>query len=47
MQLHLLHLDDALADQPEFLARCGAEHARALDVRAEGAAIRLWGKRGS
>ena len=44
MKLHLLHLDDALLTQPDFMARCERESARAIEATQEGSLIRLWGK---
>ena len=42
MQLHLLHLDDALESQPDFLA--ATTSARTIDAKEEASQIRLWGK---
>lgn len=42
LALNLLHLDDALLGQAEFLARCRELGAREHDERPLGEAIRLW-----
>lgn len=42
MRLNLLHLDDALARQPEFLSACARLGATECDLRDAGARIRLW-----
>lgn len=44
MHLNILHLDDALASQPDFLAACCKREAHHVDVRAEGLEVRLWGR---
>jgi len=44
MQLCLLHLDDALARQADFMSVCESRGALHLDLRAEAEHIRLWGK---
>ncbi len=44
MQLSLIHFDTALELQPEFVRLCEGAGARHIDVKGEGAAVRLWGK---
>jgi len=44
MLLNLLHLDNALKTQPQFLEACHALNAREVDAQDEGALVRLWGK---
>lgn len=44
MQLLLLHLDDALERQPEFVRSCLAADGRELNCKEEGRAVRLWGQ---
>ncbi|MBI3440254.1 MAG: arginase family protein [Proteobacteria bacterium] len=46
MQICLLHLDDALTHQKDFVASCETHKARQLNIMAEGQHIRLWGKNG-
>jgi len=43
MQLHVLHLDDALLSQPRFMQACKLFAARETDARGIGPVIRLWG----
>src|SRR5262245_30522733 len=45
MQLLLLHLDDALQLQPDFMRSCREAGAQEIRAGDEGAAIRLWGSR--
>lgn len=42
MNLCLLHLDNALRAQPEFMAVCGEVDATDLDLQHEGGLVRLW-----
>lgn len=42
MELDLLHLDDALLAQPQFLAACRSRGGREHDLRDVGARVRLW-----
>jgi hypothetical protein len=42
MLLNLVHLDEALAGQPEFLAAAAALGAREVDEREAGSQVRLW-----
>ena len=44
MNLFLLHLDDALTSQRDFLESCAQYGAQTLEMKKEGAAIRLWGE---
>ncbi|MDQ0455744.1 arginase family protein [Rhizobium paknamense] len=44
MQLLLLHLDDALELQPEFVRSCMMAGAHEIHEKQSGRAIRLWGK---
>src|SRR2546429_2382223 len=44
MQLSLLHLDDALDSQPDFIRACDYAGAQQIRVEEEGSAIRLWGR---
>ena len=44
MHVQLLHLDDSLYHQQEFLRVCEAEGASQIDLRQEASPIRLWGK---
>lgn len=44
MQLHLLHLDDALKEQSSFMDRCRQASARETQATENAALIRLWGK---
>lgn len=43
MQLCLLHLDDALDAQPDFIRACGKAGAHQIRVQDSARAIRLWG----
>jgi len=43
MPLHLLHLDDALLLQPEFLGLCRKKNAHELHLEELGSHVRLWG----
>ncbi len=45
MQLLLLHLDDALELQPDFVHSCQMAGAHEVDDKDSGRAIRLWGRR--
>lgn len=45
MRLLLLHLDDALERQPDFVRSCVAAGARELDCKEAGRALRLWAGR--
>ena len=44
MQLHLLHLDDALTSQAAFLAAANQHAPRITDVMRIASSVRLWGK---
>ena len=44
MQLCLLHLDDALQSQPDFIDHCERNGVRHLEATQLGRAVRLWGK---
>ncbi|MSP42897.1 MAG: arginase [Alphaproteobacteria bacterium] len=44
MQLCLLHLDDALKSQPEFMQTCERDGAQQIEAMQAGAEIRLWGR---
>lgn len=44
MQLYLLHLDDALDLQPDFIRVCETHHAQHIRAYEEGSNIRLWGE---
>ncbi|MVA22906.1 arginase [Agrobacterium vitis] len=44
MQLLLLHLDDALELQPEFMRSCKMAGAHELNEQQSGRAVRLWGR---
>ena len=44
MQLSLLHLDDALVQQADFIRTCDQLAAQHVEVNAAGADVRLWGK---
>jgi hypothetical protein len=44
MQLLLLHLDDALESQPDFMRACLMAHAHEIHASDDGPAIRLWSK---
>lgn len=46
MQLLLLHLDDALVLQPDFIRSCLKAGAREIEANGDGAAIRLWSREG-
>ncbi len=43
MQLCLLHLDDALESQPDFISACDKAGARQIQMKEDGRGIRLWG----
>ncbi|TAV64741.1 arginase family protein [Rhizobium leguminosarum] len=45
MQLLLLHLDDALELQPDFVRSCMMAGAHEVSDKESGSAIRLWGRR--
>ena len=42
MNLNLLHLDDALLQQTEFITACDDHNAEHVDLRALGPRVRLW-----
>lgn len=44
MKLCLLHLDDALQSQHDFISHCERNGAQHLEVKKLGANVRLWGK---
>ncbi|MEQ1890881.1 MAG: arginase, partial [Alphaproteobacteria bacterium] len=44
MQLCLLHLDDALKSQSEFMLTCERDGAQQIEAMQAGARIRLWGR---
>src|SRR5258708_25408018 len=44
MQLLLLHLDDALASQPDFMRSCLTAGAHEIHASDDGPALRLWAK---
>jgi len=44
MRLYLLHLDDALESQPDFIRACQNAGAEVIGVTEGARAIRLWGK---
>src|ERR1700674_720503 len=44
MRLYLLHLDDALESQPDFLRACGKSGAQHIRTMEDGGTIRLWGR---
>ena len=44
MRLTLLHVDDALESQPDFICACKNADAELIWVTQEASAIRLWGK---
>ncbi|RCS21649.1 arginase [Phyllobacterium salinisoli] len=44
MRLHLLHLDDALEQQPDFMHTCKEAGARDVLAKSEGRTVRLWGR---
>src|SRR5467141_1280637 len=44
MRLTLLHVDDALESQPDFICACTNADAQILWVAEDASAIRLWGK---
>ncbi len=44
MQLSLLHLDDALDSQPDFIRACNHAGAQQIRVAKDASAIRLWAK---
>ncbi len=44
MQLSLLHLDDALDSQPDFIRACEYAGAQQIRVDEDARAIRLWGR---
>ena len=46
MQLLLLHLDDALESQPDFMRACLTAGAHEIHASDDGRAIRLWSKDG-
>lgn len=46
MNLNLVHLDDALLQQPEFIDACDGQRAEHIDLRALGPQLRLWSRRG-
>ena len=46
MNLNLLHLDDALLQQAEFMEACDGQRAAHIDLRALGPQLRLWSRRG-
>jgi hypothetical protein len=45
MHLCLLHLDDALDSQPDFIRACEKSGARQIRMQEDGSDIRLWGYR--
>jgi arginase family enzyme len=45
MRVSLLHLDDALEAQPDFIRACKNADAELIWVAQDASAIRLWGKR--
>jgi len=47
MQLYLLHLDDALESQPDFLRVCAKSDAHHIRTMEDGGTIRLWGRQTS
>ncbi len=44
MQLCVLHLDDALELQPDFINACEQAQARFISARDKGSELRLWGR---
>jgi arginase family enzyme len=44
MRVSLLHLDDALEAQPDFIRACANADAELIRVAEDASAIRLWGK---
>lgn len=44
LSISLLHFDDALLKQPEFLAACRKRQATQFDLRKWGEVVRLWAK---
>ena len=44
MQICLIHLDDAVALQTEFISVCNAYHAQQISLKDQGPFIRLWAK---
>lgn len=44
MQLGMLHLDDALEQQTEFVEQCERNGARHIEAKDIGARMRLWGR---
>jgi hypothetical protein len=44
MRLTLLHVDDALESQPDFIRACTNAHAELIWIAEHASAIRLWGK---
>lgn len=44
MQLCLLHLDDALKTQTDFIATCASDGACEIDLSEAGKGVRLWGR---
>ena len=44
MHLNLLHLDNALKSQRDFMQACADLQARETDAQTEAAPVRLWGK---
>ncbi len=42
MQLNLIHLDNALLEQPRFMDRCRSADANQINMQGDGRQIRLW-----
>ncbi|WP_072376422.1 arginase family protein [Hyphomicrobium sp. NDB2Meth4] len=42
MQLNLLHLDNALLEQPSFIDLCGRADAKQINMQSDGRQVRLW-----